>query len=125
MNLDAIGITSKNMQETIKFYKLFGIEFKQAGSEHHYEAVTKTGLRIMADSEELMKKINTNWKRPTGNGITLCFKESSVESVDLLFKKVTDQGFDYTKKPWDAFWGQRYCCVLDPDNNQIDIFANA
>lgn len=28
------------------------------------------------------------------------------------------------KEPWDAFWGQRYCSVMDPDGNQIDIFAN-
>ena len=27
------------------------------------------------------------------------------------------------KAPWDAFWGQRYACVLDPDGNQIDLFA--
>jgi hypothetical protein len=26
--------------------------------------------------------------------------------------------------PWDAFCGQRYACVLDPDGNQIDLFAD-
>jgi len=25
---------------------------------------------------------------------------------------------------WNAFWGQRYACVLDPDGNQIDLFAS-
>lgn len=26
-------------------------------------------------------------------------------------------------EPWDAFWGQRYATVKDPDAYQIDIFA--
>jgi hypothetical protein len=26
-------------------------------------------------------------------------------------------------EPWDAFWGQRYVTVKDPDRYQIDIFA--
>ena len=25
--------------------------------------------------------------------------------------------------PWDAFWGQRYAVVLDPDGNHVDLFA--
>jgi uncharacterized glyoxalase superfamily protein PhnB len=25
--------------------------------------------------------------------------------------------------PWDAFWGQRYATVLDPDGNSVDLFA--
>ena len=26
-------------------------------------------------------------------------------------------------EPWDAFWGQRYATVLDPDGNSVDLFA--
>ena len=26
-------------------------------------------------------------------------------------------------EPWDAFWGQRYAVVSDPDDNTIDLFA--
>jgi len=25
--------------------------------------------------------------------------------------------------PWDAFWGQRYAIVTDPDGNHISLFA--
>ena len=25
--------------------------------------------------------------------------------------------------PWDAFWGQRYAQVKDPDGNVVDLFA--
>ena len=26
--------------------------------------------------------------------------------------------------PWDAFWGQRYATVHDPDGNAIELFAD-
>ena len=25
--------------------------------------------------------------------------------------------------PFDAFWGQRYATLLDPDGNPVDLFA--
>jgi hypothetical protein len=27
------------------------------------------------------------------------------------------------KEPWDAFLGQRYAVVADPDANHVDLFA--
>ncbi|MGB5655838.1 MAG: glyoxalase, partial [Acidimicrobiia bacterium] len=27
------------------------------------------------------------------------------------------------RAPFDAFWGQRYATVLDPDGNGVDLFA--
>lgn len=32
-------------------------------------------------------------------------------------------GFKGGKEPWDAFWGQRYASVEDPDGNSVDLFA--
>ena len=26
-------------------------------------------------------------------------------------------------EPFDAFWGQRYATVLDPDGNGVDLYA--
>jgi uncharacterized glyoxalase superfamily protein PhnB len=27
--------------------------------------------------------------------------------------------------PFDAFWGQRYATVLDPDGNHVDLYASS
>jgi uncharacterized glyoxalase superfamily protein PhnB len=43
--------------------------------------------------------------------------------VDEAFKKLTSAGFKAKKEPWDAFWGQRYASVIDPDGNAVDLFA--
>ena len=32
-------------------------------------------------------------------------------------------GYQGGKEPWDAFWGQRYAQVFDPDGNSVDLFA--
>jgi len=123
MSLDAIGIVSKNIKDSVKFYEILGVSLKETGGPDHLEGTTPSGVRIMLDSAHLMKKINPDWKEPTGCGIILCFKQESPKHVDELFDKVTQAGFRSIKAPWDAFWGQRYSSVQGPDGNQIDIFA--
>lgn len=123
MGLDAIGIISKNLKKSISFYKLLGVNMTPAPGGEHFEGVTPSGVRIMLDSVDLVKKINPDFTPPSGSPIVLCFKKDSPKEVDELFKKIKDDGFEVVREPWDAFWGQRYASVKDPDGNQIDIFA--
>jgi uncharacterized glyoxalase superfamily protein PhnB len=122
MSLDAIGIACRDVKKSIQFYELFGISFKAFGDDH-YEGTTESGLRIMLDSFDLMKKINPEWREPKNPGVTLCFLQDSPESVDKTYQRTVEAGFTSEKEPWDAFWGQRYSSVRDPDGNQVDIFA--
>ena len=78
----------------------------------------------MADSVELIKKLYPDWVEPTGKAVVLCFKQGSAEGVDSIYREIMEAGFSSIKEPWDAFWGQRYASVQDPDGNQIDIFAD-
>ena len=123
MHLDAIGIVSKDIKETLAFYAMFDLKF-ESQSEEHYEARTSSGLRLMVDSEELIKKINSAWSKALNRQISLCFRLDRSQDVNNLYKNIIDTGYDSIKEPWDAFWGQRYCSVADPDGNQIDIFAD-
>lgn len=124
MSLEAIGIVSTNIKESSRFYKLLGIQFSAPEEKDHWEGRSSTGLRIMLDSVELVKKINPHFKMAHGDcGIVLCFKQTDPEKVDALYSQISKAGFKTLKPPWDAFWRQRYASVLDPDNNQIDIFA--
>jgi uncharacterized glyoxalase superfamily protein PhnB len=43
--------------------------------------------------------------------------------VDALYEELVGSGYEGELKPWDAFWGQRYAVVLDPDGNGVDLFA--
>ena len=124
MSLDAIGIVSKDIEKSIQFYEIFGVKLKPEGGTEHYEGVTPSGVRIMVDSVELMKKINPDWQDSGGTGMILCFKQDTPEKVDEVYQKVMEAGFESINEPWNAFWGQRYSSVKDPDGNQIDIFAS-
>ena len=102
MKLDAIGIVSRDMKESVRFYRLLGLDFPDS-DEDHLEAAAAGGIRVMLDDEELMKQIDPGWKRPVGQGIMLAFRCDSPKHVDEAFRKVTAAGFRAKKEPWDAF----------------------
>ena len=122
MKLDAIGIVSADMKESIRFYRLLGLDFPDSG-EDHIEATTPGGLRVMLDTEGLIKQIDPAWVKPVGHAMMLGFLCESPRHVDEAFSKIISSGFKAKKPPWDAFWGQRYASVLDPDGNAVDLFA--
>ncbi len=47
----------------------------------------------------------------------------SAADVDVVYAELTGAGYESHKEPWDAFWGQRYAQVRDPDGHVIDLFA--
>lgn len=122
--LEAIGIVSGDVARSLAFYQLVGVQLAQAGGADHYEARTPGGLRIMLDSVELIRSFEPDYVKPTASGVVMCFRQPSAAAVDALYDRITRAGFAGKKPPWDAFWGQRYACVLDPDGNQIDLFAD-
>jgi catechol 2,3-dioxygenase-like lactoylglutathione lyase family enzyme len=123
MLLDAIGIVTENVARSLQFYELLGVKLTGSGKSDHFEARLEGGLRLMLDSVELIKTFEPDFHKVTGTGPVLCFKQSSPKHVDEVYQRVIAAGFKGKKAPWDAFWGQRYACVLDPDGNQIDLFA--
>ena len=54
----------------------------------------------------------------------LAFRCDSPKDVDATFYRVVQAGFkSKDTAPYDAFWGQRYASVFDPDGNAVDLFA--
>ena len=122
--LDAIGIVVKDMSAALRFYRLLGLDFpEETGGEDHVEASLPSGLRVMLDSEELIKGFVKDWQQPVGQRVGLAFLCDSPQEVDAMFKTVVEAGFKGKTEPWDAFWGQRYAQVSDPDGNAVDLFA--
>ena len=81
------------------------------------------GARLMLDSEEVLRSFSPDWSRQTGNQVSLAFQCSSPAEVDDVFARMTGGGFHGEKEPWDAFWGQRYAQLRDPDGVSIDLYA--
>ena len=121
---DLIGIVVRDMSAALRFYRLLGLEIPpNQEAEPHVEVILPNGFRIAWDSLEMAKSIDPNWVEPTGQRMTLAFKCESPAKVDALYQQVLQNGYHGHKLPWDAFWGQRYAVVIDPDGNLVDLFA--
>jgi uncharacterized glyoxalase superfamily protein PhnB len=119
--LSAIGIVATNLDRSRDFYRLLGVEI--ADGTDHVEATLPNGVRLMLDTEEVMRSIRPEWQRATGNQLALAFECAGPEDVDETYARVVAAGFRGEKEPWDAFWGQRYAQLADPDGVPVDLFA--
>ena len=119
--LNAIGIVSSDFERSRAFYALLGVEV--AAGEHHIEATLANGVRLMFDEEHVLRGMNPDWERATGNQVGLAFECSSPDEVNEVYARVVDAGFRGEKEPWDAFWGQRYAQLHDPDGVGVDLYA--
>lgn len=122
---DAIGLVVSDMTATVRFYRRLGFAIPEgAETEGHVEAELPGGLRLLLDTEEVVRSFHPSWEPPSGGGRTsLALRCDSPGEVDSLFAELTGAGSGFELKPWDAVWGQRYAVLLDPDGNGVDLFA--
>ncbi len=121
---DMIGLTVHDMGASLRFYRLLGLDIPEGkDGEQFVEVITPNGYRISWNSVEMMKSIDPTWVEPVGHRMALAFKCDSPAEVDATYQKLIDSGYKGHKEPWDAFWGQRYAVVVDPDGNLTDLFA--
>jgi uncharacterized glyoxalase superfamily protein PhnB len=123
-NLDALGIVVRDMVESIRFYRLLGVDVPETPDEGHVNADLPNGMRLMFDTEDVIRSFRSDWSRETGNQLALAFDCGSPAEVDETYARVVAAGFEGEKEPWDAFWGQRYAQLRDPNGVPIDLFAS-
>ena len=119
--LNAIGIVASDLARSLAFYRTLGIDVPDG--DGHIETTFPNGLRLMFDSEDVIHSFEPEWTRATGNQSSLAFECSSPAEVDEVYARVVGAGFEGHKEPWDAFWGQRYAQLRDPDGVPVDLFA--
>ncbi|MFF3350576.1 VOC family protein [Streptomyces sp. NPDC002779] len=121
---DAFGLVVSDMAAAVTFYRRLGFAFPDgAGNEPHAEAGLPGGLRLMLDTEELARSLHPGWQPPSGSRHSLALRCDHPGEVDTVYEELTGAGYHGELKPWDAFWGQRYAVVHDPDGNGVDLFA--
>jgi catechol 2,3-dioxygenase-like lactoylglutathione lyase family enzyme len=125
---EAIGAVVADLERSAAFYRELGLEFPEPldpEGHGHVEASLPGELRFMLDTEETVRSFDPDWSPPSGGGhrSALAFRCDSPAEVDATYARLLESGGTAHKEPWDAFWGQRYAEVKDPDGNVVDLFA--
>src|SRR5712691_9840977 len=90
--LAAIGIVTRDMKESVRFYRLLGIDVPDAAADH-LDAPLPSGIRLMWDTLELIKQLDPDWVEPRGHRMGLAFECSSPGEVDATHARVIGAGF--------------------------------
>ena len=121
---DMVGYVVRDMATTLRFYRLLGLDIPTGvEGEPFVEVITPNGYRLSWNTEAMVKGIDPEWIEPVGARLAVAFKCDSPAEVDTAYQRMVDGGHASRKAPWDAFWGQRYATVEDPDGNSVDLFA--
>lgn len=123
--LDVIGLVVEDMARSLAFYRRLGLKPPpEADGEPHVEVVLPGGLRLAWDTVETIHSFDPDWRPPSGgHRVSLAFRFDAPAEVDAAYDELVSLGYRGAKKPWDAFWGQRYAVVHDPDGNAVDLFS--
>ena len=126
--LDAIGLVVADLGVAVAFYRLLGLDFGDqvdTESHGHAEAGLGGGFRLLLDTIEGIQAFDPKFRPATGDPrASLAFRCSSASEVDETYATLVRSGAAGHKEPWDAFWGQRYAQLRDPDGNGVDLFAD-
>ena len=123
VQLDAIGLVTHDLAASCRFYRTLGLDVPEPEADGHFEVSLPDGPRLMWDTVQLMRELDPAWEEPTGQRIALAFLCADPADVDATYARLVGAGHTGATEPWDAFWGQRYAQVLDPDGNKVDLFA--
>lgn len=121
---DAVGIIAADMAATLAFYRLLGLDIPaSADTEAHAEVELTGGFRLLIDTISTVESFST-YEAPTGGrAVGFAFRCADPAEVDATFTRAVAAGHPAKEEPFDAFWGQRYATVIDPDGNPVDLYA--
>jgi uncharacterized glyoxalase superfamily protein PhnB len=123
--LSCIEVVVADMATALAFYRRLGLDVPaDADGQPHVEVGLPGGLRLLFDTRDTIRSFDESWRPPAGgHALALGFACDSPADVDATFEMLVGAGATAHLAPWDAFWGQRYATVVDPDGNHVDLFA--
>ncbi|MGW2099398.1 VOC family protein [Streptomyces olivaceoviridis] len=120
-----IGLVASDLAASLAFYRRLGLVFPDGAEDQpHVEAELPGALVLALDTEETIRSFHPGWRPSAGGGrVALAFRCDSPAEVDARYQDLVAAGHHGELGPLDAFWGQRYATVHDPDGNAVDLFA--
>jgi catechol 2,3-dioxygenase-like lactoylglutathione lyase family enzyme len=124
-SLSVVGLVVTDMAAALAFYRRLGLDVPAAAdTEPHVEVALPGGLRLAFDTIDTIRGFDPQWAPPKGSApMSLAFACADPAEVDATYTDLVAAGYAGHKEPWDAFWGQRYATLHDPDGNGVDLYA--
>nr|WP_233224583.1 VOC family protein [Thiomonas sp. X19] len=109
-----------------------GIEIEEsprgADGIRHARARLPDGFQLEFDNEKLARIYHAAWRRGEGrrhssSRIIIGIALPTRAAVDQRYAELTAAGYASRQCPFDAFWGQRYAIVTDPDGHDVGLMS--
>ncbi len=111
VHLSILVIRSGNLEESVKFYQMLGLNFEKHqhgnGLEHFASNIRETTFEIYPQTDQ----------GGTTTGTRLGFQVLDVDSLVIRLQK---ENFTVITKPSVSEWGRR-AVVVDPDGHRIEL----
>jgi predicted lactoylglutathione lyase len=118
-----IDIVVADMAVSLAFYRTIGLDAPADADGPQMQIGTPGGATIGLVTEDLVRQSNPEWTVPTGSRVTFACRCDTADELNDIHARAVAAGYASKQNPWDAFWGQRYAMLLDPDGNRVDLFA--
>jgi uncharacterized glyoxalase superfamily protein PhnB len=118
-----IGLTVADIGRSLAFYRELGLAAPTEWEGPYVETTLEGGVRLSWNDLEMVKAHSPGWVPAAGQRVGLAFLCDSMADVDVRYGRLTAAGYKGVGEPWNAFWGQRYAMVEDPDGNVVDLFC--
>jgi uncharacterized glyoxalase superfamily protein PhnB len=126
--LKQINIVARRFDETLKFYRLLGLDIPEPMDQPpgalHAPANINTGSEFEIDNEYLASLYNASWRATSGGkSVLLTVSVETREEVDETYATLMAAGYQGRQSPYDAFWGSRFAIVADPEGNDVGLMS--
>lgn len=124
MKLDGYGIFVKDMPTMVRFYRdVLGFEIKEEEEADNVYLIKDGTLFMLYRRSDFEKMTDHSYEYVKGfNGHSeMALYVDTFEEVDEEYRKTIEKGAVSVLVPTTEPWGQRTCCIADPEGNLIEI----
>jgi uncharacterized glyoxalase superfamily protein PhnB len=120
-----VHLVTADMAAALDFYRHIGLEVPDGAEEQvHVTLDLGNGAQLELSTVALARAYDPGWRDPSAPPASaLQFRLASRDAVDDLYAELTAAGYHGHLAPFDAFWGNRYAEVDDPDGNLVGFHS--
>jgi len=120
-----VHLTVRDMVASAGFYRELGLGVpNDADLGEHVEIDLGGGAHLALSTERVTRMYDPGWRTPqTPPAGALQFQVRERTDVDALYGRLLEAGHSGHLGPIDAFWGNRYAEIEDPDGNVVGIHS--